>query len=64
MLVQVEGHEGEPDDVLNPKKKVWEKEVQPALNTSDERVARFEQLAFTTSAGVCTAATVKGGTIK
>ncbi|KAL3913511.1 MAG: hypothetical protein SGPRY_007956, partial [Prymnesium sp.] len=62
--VSFEGHEGEPDDVLNPKKKIWEKEVQPKLNTSDAGVARFEGLPFMTSAGPCTVKTAFGGTIK
>ena len=39
---------------------IWEKEVQPKLNTSDECVARFEALPFTTSGGVCKVQTLKG----
>ena len=62
--VSFEGHEGDYEETLNPKKKIWEKEIQPKLNTSAERVARFESVAFTTSAGVCTVKTAGGGTIK
>jgi len=58
------GHEGEPDDVLNPKKKVWEKEVQPKLHTTAERVACFDGIPFTTTHGPCTAPTAANGTIK
>ena len=57
------GHDAEPERQLNPKKKVWEK-VQPELNTSADKVARWGEIPFTTSAGVCTAASVAGGTIK
>ncbi|KAK9088058.1 hypothetical protein Syun_030452 [Stephania yunnanensis] len=44
------GFQGEPDDVLNPKKKVWET-LQVDLCTDKELVARFKDLPFTTSAG-------------
>ncbi|KAK6161732.1 hypothetical protein DH2020_005113 [Rehmannia glutinosa] len=44
--------EGLPDDVLNPKKKVWET-LQVDLHTDTELVARYKNLPFTTSAGVC-----------
>ena len=57
------GHEGEAEKTLNPKKKVWER-VQPQLNTSADRVARWGEVPFGTSKGACTVATVAGGTIK
>jgi len=58
------GHEGEPESVINPKKKptTWEK-VMPSLNTSAECVAQFEALPFMTTAGPCTVASIKGGAI-
>ncbi|GFY96786.1 methionine-tRNA ligase, putative [Actinidia rufa] len=46
------GFEGDPDDVLNPKKKVWET-VQLDLHTDKELVASYKDVPFTTSAGVC-----------
>ncbi|KAJ0175125.1 hypothetical protein K1T71_009266 [Dendrolimus kikuchii] len=40
--IVVEGYEtGEPDDVLNPKKKVWEK-LQPDLKTNDDLFAVWQ----------------------
>ncbi|XP_045500852.1 tyrosine--tRNA ligase, cytoplasmic [Colias croceus] len=40
--IVVEGYEnGEPDEVLNPKKKVWEK-LQPDLKTNDELFAVWQ----------------------
>jgi len=62
--ITFEGHEGEPETVLNPKKKIWEKLVQPELNTSETRVARYKSLPFTTSAGPCTASSIQNGAIK
>ena len=58
--VLCEGHDAPPEAQLNPKKKIWEKEVQPKLNVSDACVARFGELPFTTSGGVCTVQTLKG----
>ncbi|KAI3957903.1 hypothetical protein MKW92_027060 [Papaver armeniacum] len=46
------GFEGVPDDVLNPKKKVWET-LQVDLKTDTELVARYKDIPLTTSAGVC-----------
>ncbi|XP_057503953.1 probable methionine--tRNA ligase isoform X1 [Actinidia eriantha] len=46
------GFEGDPDDVLNPKKKVWET-VQLDLHTDKELVASYKDVPFTTSVGVC-----------
>ncbi|KAL8172245.1 hypothetical protein V2J09_024049 [Rumex salicifolius] len=57
------GFEGEPDDVLNPKKKVWET-LQPDLNTDAELIARFKDVPLTTSVGVCKVSSIANGTIK
>ncbi|RZC83480.1 hypothetical protein C5167_046269, partial [Papaver somniferum] len=46
------GFEGLPDEVLNPKKKVWET-LQVDLKTDAELVARYKDIPLTTSAGVC-----------
>jgi len=56
------GHEAEPEKVLNPKKKIWEK-VQPTLNTSAECVARFAELPFMTSKGPCTVQSIANGAV-
>ncbi|EPS58894.1 hypothetical protein M569_15918, partial [Genlisea aurea] len=61
--VSVPGMEGSPDDVLNPKKKVWET-VQADLRTDGEGVARYGDLALTTSAGVCKVSSISGGAIR
>ena len=61
--ITFEGHDGEPEAQLNPKKKVWEK-LMPQLNTSDERVARYEAVPFMTKSGPCTVATIAKGGIK
>lgn len=52
------GYEGEPDAVLNPKKKVWET-VQVDLNTNAELVACYKDIPFTTSAGICTVSSIQ-----
>ncbi|KAL0358530.1 UNVERIFIED_CONTAM: Methionine--tRNA ligase, cytoplasmic [Sesamum angustifolium] len=57
------GFDGLPDDVLNPKKKVWET-VQVDLHTDKELVARYKDLPFTTSAGVCRVASITEGSIR
>lgn len=61
--VKFAGFEGEPDDVLNPKKKVWET-LQVDLNTNSDLVACYRDIPFTTSAGVCTVSTICGGSIR
>lgn len=61
--VSFPGFEGEPDDVLNPKKKVWET-VQPDLSTDSELVARYKGVPFTTSAGVCKVSSIRNGSIR
>ncbi|KAJ6806388.1 aminoacyl tRNA synthase complex-interacting multifunctional protein 1 [Iris pallida] len=47
------GHEGKPDDVLNPKKKQLEK-ITPHLYTDDKGIATYKGIPFMTSAGPCT----------
>eukprot|EP00899_Mesostigma_viride_P022757 jgi/Mesvir1/3666/Mv14957-RA.1 len=44
------------------KKKAWET-LQPLLNTSDDCVARFQEIPFQTSAGPCTVKSLKGARI-
>ncbi|KAF8402114.1 hypothetical protein HHK36_013066 [Tetracentron sinense] len=56
------GFEGKPDDILNPKKKVWET-VQVDLHTDTELVAFYKDVPFTTSAGVCKVSSIPGGSI-
>ncbi|KVI08255.1 Aminoacyl-tRNA synthetase, class 1a, anticodon-binding [Cynara cardunculus var. scolymus] len=57
------GFDGQPDDVLNPKKKVWET-LQVDLHTDKELVACFKDLPFTTSAGVCKVSSISDGSIR
>lgn len=61
--IKFSGYEGEPDDILNPKKKIWET-VQVDLHTNEQLVACYKDTAFTTSAGVCTVSSIINGTIK
>ncbi|KAL8542994.1 hypothetical protein ACS0TY_003761 [Phlomoides rotata] len=57
------GFEGLPDDVLNPKKKVWET-LQVDFHTDKELVACYKDLPFTTSAGVCRVSSITEGSIR
>ncbi|KAL7138814.1 hypothetical protein ABFS83_09G007600 [Erythranthe nasuta] len=61
--VTFQGFEGLPDDVLNPKKKVWET-LQVDLLTDKELVACYKDLPFTTSTGVCKVSSISEGTIR
>ncbi|PSS19310.1 Methionine--tRNA ligase [Actinidia chinensis var. chinensis] len=61
--VSFPGFEGDPDDVLNPKKKVWET-VQLDLHTDKELVAFYKDVPFTTSAGVCKVSSICDGSIR
>ncbi|KAI8342493.1 hypothetical protein BC941DRAFT_459170 [Chlamydoabsidia padenii] len=66
--VYFEGMEGEPEKVLNPKKKYWET-AQPDFKTNDEKLAFFQDKPFLikTASGEqvkCQVATVQGGGIK
>ncbi|KAJ6302357.1 hypothetical protein OIU77_016444 [Salix suchowensis] len=57
------GFEGEPDDVLNPKKKVWET-LQVDLQSNSDLVACYKDIPLTTSAGVCKVASISNGSIR
>ncbi|KAK1261084.1 putative methionine--tRNA ligase [Acorus gramineus] len=57
------GFSGNPDKVLNPKKKVWET-VQTDLQSNAELVACYKGVPFTTSAGVCKVSTISEGAIR
>ncbi|XP_068646527.1 probable methionine--tRNA ligase [Aristolochia californica] len=57
------GYSGEPDEVLNPKKKVWET-LQPDLHTNEELVACYKDVPLTTSAGVCKVLSISKGVIR
>ncbi|KAI3962715.1 hypothetical protein MKW92_008913 [Papaver armeniacum] len=57
------GFEGVPDDMLNPKKKVWET-LQVDLKTDAELVARYKGVPLTTSAGVCKVLSISSGAIR
>ncbi|EPS73558.1 hypothetical protein M569_01200, partial [Genlisea aurea] len=46
------GHDGKPEDVLNPKKKQLEK-ITPYLGTDGKGVARFKDSPFMTCSGPC-----------
>ncbi|BFZ10261.1 hypothetical protein BsWGS_13299 [Bradybaena similaris] len=62
--VFVEGFEsGKPDDLLNPKKKVWEK-LQPDLRVSEQREAEWQGSALMTKLGKIVTKTVKSSPIK
>ncbi|XP_076912948.1 methionine--tRNA ligase, cytoplasmic-like [Bidens hawaiensis] len=61
--VKFAGFEGEPDDVLNPKKKVWET-LQVDLHSDKNLVACYKDLLFTTSAGVCKVSSISDGSIR
>ncbi|KAI3470967.1 hypothetical protein Pfo_027630 [Paulownia fortunei] len=51
--VTFSGHDGKPEDVLNPKKKQLDK-ITPHLFTDDKGVATFKGIPFMTSSGPCT----------
>lgn len=51
--ITFEGYEGEPDAVLNPKKKIFE-QVQPELHTDENCIATYRGVPFTVPGkGVC-----------
>ena len=57
------GYSGEPDNVLNPKSKVWEK-VQVDLHTDAGLIACYKDVPFTTSAGICKVSSITSGAIR
>ncbi|KAK3051933.1 G4 quadruplex nucleic acid binding protein [Extremus antarcticus] len=74
--VYFEGWEGEPDAVLNPKKKVWD-DCQVGFTTTDDKVAAFDPSAveklkesgkdvsqLKTKQGLCTVMTLAGATVR
>ncbi|CAN4095957.1 unnamed protein product [Withania somnifera] len=61
--VTLPGFDGKPDDILNPKKKVWET-VQVDLHTNKELVACYKDVPFTTSVGICKVASIAEGSIR
>jgi aminoacyl tRNA synthase complex-interacting multifunctional protein 1 len=75
--IYFEGWEGEPEAVLNPKKKVWEM-IQPGFTTTEDlgvgfEVAAVPQLvesgklgvaALRTKEGLCSVKTLKGATVR
>ena len=78
--VYFEGWEGEPEGVLNPKKKIWET-IQPGFTTTADLTVGFEveqvpQLSgegeakktgvakLKTTAGLCTVSTLKGAVVR
>merc|ERR1712130_868630 len=62
--VTVEGEkEGQPDEVLNPKKKVWEK-LSVDLKTNDDGFAQWQGSNLVTGKGPITCASVKGAPIR
>jgi aminoacyl tRNA synthase complex-interacting multifunctional protein 1 len=75
--VYFEGWEGDPEAVLNPKKKIWET-IQPGFTTTDDLTAAFkvddvEPLKaqgktgvgkLRTKEGFCTVKTLRGATIR
>ncbi|KAF3783934.1 putative methionine--tRNA ligase [Nymphaea thermarum] len=54
------GFDGKPEDVLNPKKKQFEK-ISTDLYTDENGVATYRGVPFMTSAGPCTSSLVKVG---
>ena len=61
--VYFEGHEGTPEDILNPKKKIFE-EVQPDFKTTTDKIAVWKDVPFKTDKGVITVASLTAAKIK
>jgi aminoacyl tRNA synthase complex-interacting multifunctional protein 1 len=75
--VYFDGYEGEPESVLNPKKKIWEA-FQPGFTTTDSLEVAFEVSACSqlsekgdsgvrqlkTKSGVCTVKSLAGATVR
>jgi len=60
--VYFEGHQGEPEAQLNPKKKIFES-IQPDLTTSDDLVASWKGIPFRTGKGLIKSATLANASI-
>ncbi|KAI9090509.1 tRNA synthetases class I, catalytic domain-containing protein [Phlyctochytrium arcticum] len=58
-----EGHEGEPEAILNPKKKVFET-VQPGFTSGEDLVATWNGIPFRTKKGVVKAASIVNACIR
>lgn len=56
--ISFSGHDGKPEDVLNPKKKQFEK-IAANLFTDDKGIATFKGIPFMTSAGPCTSSILR-----
>jgi len=61
--VSVEGFPGEPDEQLNPKKKIFEA-VSAECSSDASRVVTYRGKALATAAGACTLKTVVGAKIR
>ncbi|KAI8617105.1 tRNA synthetases class I, catalytic domain-containing protein [Chytriomyces sp. MP71] len=61
--VYFSGHEGTPEEQLNPKKKVWET-IQPDFKTRDDLVAVWKDVEFRTAKGVVKTGSLPGASIK
>lgn len=61
--VTFEGYSGEPDEQLNPKKKIFE-QVHPDFTTSADLIATYKGVPFMTSQGPCTVASIQSGNIR
>lgn len=61
--VYVEGFPGEPDEQLNPKKKIWET-VQPDLWSNSECMVCYQGRLLVTPQGTCRVTSIAGGSIK
>ncbi len=61
--VAVAGYEGEPDEQLNPKKKVFEA-VAADLATNGERVACYKGVPLLVAGNACSVPSIAGGGIR
>ena len=61
--ISCDGFEGEPDEVLNPKKKVWE-QVCPDLATDGDLKACFRGVPLSVNGAPCTVKSIVKGSIK
>ncbi|KAL8154356.1 hypothetical protein V2J09_012116 [Rumex salicifolius] len=56
--IAILGHDGKPEDILNPKKKQLDK-ITPHLYTDENGIATYKGIPFMTSAGACTSSITK-----